>query len=175
MNERAVQTAPATACMTSPVGVVRLWSSGEAIVKVDLLDEWPTGSGASSPDASCPVLAWAMRELEGYFAGTCRRFTVPVAGEGTLFAKRVWAALREIPYGTTISYGALAGRVGVRGGARAVGAANGRNPVPLLVPCHRVIGADGSATGYSGGVWRKRVLLELEGVRVGTGAGAWRG
>jgi len=170
-----------TAMLTSPVGVIRLWSNGEAITRLDLLDEPPGESpGESSggldeslrgPGTSCPVLAWARRELEAYFAGACGRFTVPVAGEGTPFARRVWEELRAIPHGTTISYGALAERVGVRGGARAVGAANGRNPVPILVPCHRVIGADGSATGYSGGVWRKRVLLELEGV----GTGAWGG
>lgn len=159
MNALIRQGAMAAASLATPVGVVRAWSDGAAIVRLDLLDEPPAGG-----ESSCRVLAWAMRELGEYFAGERRAFTVPVAAEGTAFAARVWAELTRIPWGTTISYGALAQRVGVRGGARAVGAANGRNPVPILVPCHRVIGADGSVAGYSGGVWRKRVLLDLEGV-----------
>jgi methylated-DNA-[protein]-cysteine S-methyltransferase len=148
--------------MNTPVGVVRPWSDGTAIVRLDLLDDVPAGE--AMPPGHCPVLAQAIEELREYFLGERRAFTVPVAGAGTAFARRVWTELARIPWGTTISYGDLARRAGVRGGARAVGAANGRNPVPILVPCHRVIGADGSMTGYSGGMWRKRVLLALEGL-----------
>ncbi len=164
MSEPAGAQALSAAWITTPVGVARAWSDGSAIVRLDLLDDPPSGR-----EASCPVLTWAMRELREYFAGERRDFTVPTGGEGTPFARRVWDVLRTIPYGTTMSYGAVAARVGVRGGARAVGAANGRNPVPILVPCHRVIGADGSVAGYSGGVWRKRVLLRLEGMESAPG------
>lgn len=162
MSVTGGERALAAAWMATPVGVVRPWSDGAAIVRLDLLDVAP--AGAEVPTCRCPVLALAMEELGEYFRGERRAFTVPVAGEGTAFARRVWTELARIPWGTTISYGELARRAGVRGGARAVGAANGRNPVPILVPCHRVIGADGSMTGYSGGLWRKRVLLALEGL-----------
>lgn len=168
MSDLPRRRALAAASMATPVGVVRPWSDGTAIVRLDLLDDAPVAGRLERAEqadgaGSCPLLERAMRELGEYFRGERRAFTVPVAGEGTDFARRVWAALVGIEYGTTISYGELSRRVGVRGGARAVGAANGRNPVPILAPCHRVIGADGSMTGYSGGLWRKRVLLELEG------------
>jgi len=101
-------------------------------------------------------------QLDAYFAGTLTEFDLPLAMAGTDFQRRVWAALREIPYGETISYGELARRVGSPGAARAVGLANGRNPVGIIVPCHRVIGADGSLTGYGGGLPRKVWLLEHE-------------
>jgi methylated-DNA-[protein]-cysteine S-methyltransferase len=101
-------------------------------------------------------------QLDAYFAGTLTEFDLPLAMAGTDFQRRVWAALREIPYGETISYGELARWVGSPGAARAVGLANGRNPVGIIVPCHRVIGADGSLTGYGGGLPRKVWLLEHE-------------
>jgi methylated-DNA-[protein]-cysteine S-methyltransferase len=101
-------------------------------------------------------------QLDEYFAGERTEFELAVELRGTPFQRKVWNALREIPYGTTISYGELARRVGRPNGARAVGAANGRNPVAVVVPCHRVIGADGSLTGFGGGVERKRLLLGLE-------------
>ncbi|MFZ5785653.1 MAG: methylated-DNA--[protein]-cysteine S-methyltransferase [Acidobacteriota bacterium] len=104
-------------------------------------------------------------ELAEYFAGVRRSFTVPLAPEGSEFERRVWSELVRVPYGTTVSYGELARRVGRASAARAVGLANARNPLAIVVPCHRVIGADGSLTGYGGGLWRKRALLELEGVR----------
>ncbi|MDO9407513.1 methylated-DNA--[protein]-cysteine S-methyltransferase [Patulibacter sp.] len=109
----------------------------------------------------------AVAELRAYFAGELRDFATPVAvSVGTPFQHRVWDALRTVPYGTTTTYGELAVRLGVPGGARAVGLANGRNPVSIVVPCHRVIGAAGALTGYGGGVERKRFLLGLEGVVV---------
>jgi methylated-DNA-[protein]-cysteine S-methyltransferase len=101
-------------------------------------------------------------QLDAYFAGEQRQFDVPMALEGTEFQRRVWAGLCEIPYGETISYGELARRVGNPKASRAVGLANGRNPVAIIVPCHRVIGADGSLTGYGGGLDRKVWLLEHE-------------
>jgi methylated-DNA-[protein]-cysteine S-methyltransferase len=102
------------------------------------------------------------RQLEEYFAGTRRTFDIPLSLHGNEFELRVWSALREIGYGETASYGEIAARIGSAIAARAVGLANGRNPIAVIVPCHRVIGADGSLTGYGGGLERKRLLLDLE-------------
>lgn len=107
-------------------------------------------------------LAQVRREIAEYFAGARREFTVPLAPAGTPFQERVWAELRRIPYGETISYETLAGRIGQPSARRAVATANGMNRLAILIPCHRVIGKDGSLTGYGGGLWRKRLLLELE-------------
>lgn len=108
-------------------------------------------------------------QLASYFAGTLTRFQVPLALVGTPFQQQVWAALRDIPYGETVSYGELAVRIGRPGACRAVGLANGRNPVSILVPCHRVVGADGGLTGYGGGLQRKAQLLALERQGVSSG------
>jgi methylated-DNA-[protein]-cysteine S-methyltransferase len=116
------------------------------------------GSVVRDADACAGVVA----QLEEYFRLERRDFDMPLAPRGTPFQLRVWNALRRIPYGVTISYGELARRVGDSGGARAVGRANGANPIPIVVPCHRVIGADKSLTGYGGGMHIKRALLELE-------------
>lgn len=104
----------------------------------------------------------AADQLDAYFAGELTRFDLPLAPHGSEFRRRVWAALQEIPYGRTESYGELAGRIGSPGGARAVGLANGKNPIGIIIPCHRVVGADGSLTGYGGGLDRKKQLLDLE-------------
>ena len=109
-------------------------------------------------------LAAVARQLGEYFAGERRSFDLAVAAQGSPFQRRVWETLRRIPYGATRSYGELARELGRPSAARAVGRANGSNPVALVVPCHRVIGASGALTGYAGGVERKRALLELEGV-----------
>jgi methylated-DNA-[protein]-cysteine S-methyltransferase len=101
-------------------------------------------------------------QLGEYFAGSRREFDVPLVMAGSEFERRVWSALRDIPYGETISYGELAGRIGEPDAARGVGWANGRNPVAVIVPCHRVIGANGKLVGYGGGLDNKRLLLELE-------------
>ena len=124
------------------------------------------GGRAESDPRRC---AEARRQVQAYLAGERRDFTLRVAARGTPFQERVWAALRGIPRGETISYGELAARVGRPGAARAVGAANARNPVCLIVPCHRVIAADGGLHGYAFGAATKRWLLELEGVT----SGAW--
>jgi len=101
-------------------------------------------------------------QLSAYFAGELTEFDLPLAPQGSEFQLAVWAQLRRIPYGATISYGELAQRVGDPSASRAVGAANGRNPLPIVVPCHRVIGADGSLTGFGGGIATKKYLLEHE-------------
>ena len=108
------------------------------------------------------ALADVRSQLDGYFAGTRTDFDLPLSLHGTDFQRRVWLELTRIPYGETISYGELARRIGRPNAVRAVGLANGRNPVSIVVPCHRVIGADGSLTGYGGGLERKRLLLGLE-------------
>ena len=104
----------------------------------------------------------AIAQLDAYFAGRLQRFDLPLAPEGTPFQREVWSTLRAIPYGETVSYGELARQLGRPAASRAVGAANGRNPIPIVIPCHRVVGADGSLTGFGGGLAIKRRLLELE-------------
>ena len=108
-------------------------------------------------------LRQAKRELSEYFDGKRIRFTVKIAPQGTPFQRAVWKAIAAVPFGHTIAYGELAQRAGYRGSARAAGAATGRNPVSIIVPCHRIVGSNGSLTGYAGGLTKKRALLELEG------------
>jgi methylated-DNA-[protein]-cysteine S-methyltransferase len=107
-------------------------------------------------------LAEVVRQLRAYFAGKLRQFDLPLAPEGTAFQQRVWRELRKIPYGETISYGELARRIGNPKGSRAVGLANGANPISIVIPCHRVIGNNGKLTGYGGGLKTKEWLLALE-------------
>ena len=107
-----------------------------------------------------------VEQLEAYFAGRLKRFDFPVVGEGTDFQKRVWNALLDIPYGETASYGDIANVIGQPTASRAVGMANGRNPISIIVPCHRIIGTSGKLVGYGGGLERKKSLLRLEGVAV---------
>ncbi|WP_433889901.1 methylated-DNA--[protein]-cysteine S-methyltransferase [Streptomyces sp. CA-111067] len=113
-------------------------------------------------DDDLPVFAEAARQLDAYFAGGLSRFDLDLSMTGTPFQRRVWQALLDIPYGETVSYGELAVTLGQPTASRAVGLANGKNPVGIIVPCHRVVGADGSMTGYGGGVDRKRWLLAHE-------------
>ena len=129
-------------------------------------------AGASpAPGASADRAAFAsvLAQLGEYFAGARRTFDVPLDLRGSEFQRAVWAAVLEIPYGETASYGEIARRVGRPGKARAVGRANGSNPIAVIVPCHRVIGADGTLTGYGGGLERKRLLLDLESGRAQLG------
>ena len=149
----------------SPIGELLLTASDSALTAV-----WFPGSGdvtaAPANDGRGPanaVLTRACEQLAEYFAGRRTTFAVPLEPAGTPFQRRVWDALRAIPYGTTLSYSDLARRLGDVRATRAVGAANGRNPIPIIVPCHRVVGADGSLTGFGGGLDRKRWLLEHEG------------
>ncbi|HEX8391321.1 MAG TPA: methylated-DNA--[protein]-cysteine S-methyltransferase [Longimicrobium sp.] len=127
----------------------------------------PVPAGAVWDDERC---APAVGQLREYFAGDRTAFDVRMQPAGSPFQRRVWDALRQIPFGQTVSYGELAARLGVPGRARAVGRANATNPIPIIVPCHRVIGADHSLTGYAGGMEMKVSLLRLEGVPVADGA-----
>ena len=107
-----------------------------------------------------------VRQLRAYFAGDLKTFDLPVAGDGTDFQKKVWAALLDIPYGETATYGEIATSIGQPTASRAVGMANGRNPISIIVPCHRIIGTSGKLVGYGGGLDRKQTLLNIEGVAV---------
>jgi methylated-DNA-[protein]-cysteine S-methyltransferase len=142
----------------SPIGPLGLIAS-EAGLQAVLFD-----GGRMSQEGSSSVLDEAARQLKAYFDGALVTFDLPLELHGTEFSRRCWLALASIPYGQTVSYGEQALRLGLgNDAARAVGAANGRNPLPIVLPCHRVIGADGSLTGFGGGLHVKRVLLEHEG------------
>ena len=141
----------------SPIGPMTLVQEGEALVRLDF-------DVPSQPEEATPLLLEACRQLREYFAGERKAFALPLAPAGTEFQKKVWAALRDIPWGETRSYGDIARAIGKPTACRAVGMANGRNPLPIFIPCHRVIGTNGSITGYSGGLEKKRFLLRLEGI-----------
>ena len=113
-------------------------------------------------DVHDPLLRRARTQFDAYFAGARVRFDLPLAARGTRFQRHVWAAIAEVPYGSTTTYAALARAAGSPQGARAAGAATGRNPLSIVVPCHRIVGAHGALTGYAGGLERKRALLALE-------------
>ncbi len=144
----------------SPIGALTLASSGTALMQVDFENgKYPLPRYTLGDDE---ILDRARRELDLYFAGTLRAFTISVDPQGTEFQRKVWAALQTIPYGDTRSYAQQARAIGSPNATRAVGAANGRNPIPIIIPCHRVIGANGSLTGFGGGVAIKQFLLDLE-------------
>ena len=148
--------------MESPVGTLRLVAE-----ELGLRTVWfVRGRKDEKPDAEWKedgaFFVEVIRQLNAYFAGELKEFEIPLLMLGTDFQKRVWKALLTIPYGETMSYGELAKKIGEPKAVRAVGAANGRNPIPIIVPCHRVIGSDGSLTGFGGGLENKKKLLELE-------------
>ena len=142
----------------APIGELRLVSDGEHLVRV----EFQGRHGDDGVERRDSVLREAARQLREYFAGRRRAFELPLRAGGTPFQERVWAALRGIPFGESRSYRDIAAALGNRKAVRAVGAANGRNPLPIVVPCHRVVGSDGSLTGFAGGLAAKRQLLALE-------------
>jgi methylated-DNA-[protein]-cysteine S-methyltransferase len=146
----------------SPIGRLLLVGDGASLIRLHF---------QSGPKPLAPEKEWIEQpasfetvtgQLSEYFQGRRRTFDLPLAPRGTQFQRHVWLALREIPYGETISYGELARRIGKPSASRAVGLANGANPLPIIVPCHRVIGADGTLTGFGGGLAVKRKLLALE-------------
>jgi len=141
----------------SPLGWVEIQASNDAITSVILRDE-------PSPDTSrpSPLTSECIRQLTEYFDGSRAKFDLPVCQHGTEFQQSVWNALKDIPFGKTVSYGNIAKKINNPKSVRAVGAANGKNKVWIIVPCHRVIGANGSLTGYAGGLERKKWLLDHE-------------
>jgi len=164
-----MSTALYVAVLPSPIGALTLVAELEAVKTI-----WFPGS----PDQVDPawsegsaLLRETARQLEQYFAGRRQTFDLPLDPDGTPFQREVWAELTRIPYGTTTSYAELARRIGRPSAVRAVGAANGANPIPIVIPCHRVIGRDGALTGFGGGLDRKRFLLELEANRLPFDAG----
>ena len=146
----------------SPIGTIQLRGTDAALTGVFMETHRHEPARPADAVRDPGPLRAARRELEEYFAGERREFSLALEPVGTPFQMRVWQALRAIPYGETISYGELARRIENPRAVRAVGLANGRNPISIIVPCHRVIGADGSLTGYGGGLERKRFLLALE-------------
>ncbi|MET0452591.1 MAG: methylated-DNA--[protein]-cysteine S-methyltransferase [Mycobacterium sp.] len=149
----------------SPIGPLTLAGRDDRLRHLRMVDQTyePSRDGWQADDTS---FANAVEQLEAYFAGDLVDFDLELDLVGTEFQRRVWAALLTIPYGTTRSYGAIALQIGSLGASRAVGLANGHNPISIIVPCHRVIGANGSLTGYGGGLERKRHLLDMERNRV---------
>lgn len=148
--------------MPSPLGDILLTADEQGLIGVNFQD----AKGAKKPprgsiEAAAPFRE-AVRQIEAYFRGELKDFDLPLSPAGTPFQRDVWNALCAIPYGKTISYGELARRLGKPSASRAVGAANGRNPLPIVVPCHRVVGSDGRLTGYYGGTHLKEYLLRLE-------------
>ena len=171
----------------SPFGVLTLFASDKGLIAVAFNDVSHMGSDVVTKECVLNPQAYpsgtisqdetrfadVFTELDGYFKGTLRSFTIPLdySNRGTKFQRRVWDALREIPYGSVVTYGELAEEIGNPKAARAVGLANNRNPLAIIVPCHRVIGANGRLVGYAGGLSFKRSLLDLEGVTLGDDAG----
>lgn len=164
----AAETDLAVAVVRTPIGPLRLIAGERGLRRVEFLRRAPRTAAPEGSPAATRRLRQAAKELTEYFAGRRQRFDVPLdlppGGR-----RRVWLALGEIPYGRTTTYGELARKLGAPGAARAIGRACATNPLPVLLPCHRVLGADGSLTGFGGGLETKRRLLELEGARLPPG------
>ena len=148
----------------SPIQSLLLTSDGASLTGLFMVEQkhGPEIGADWMEDQDAATFAETKRQLTEYFAGTRREFDVPLLPQGTEFQRKVWTELQNIPYGATLSYGALAQKVGSPNASRAVGLANGRNPISIIVPCHRVVGANGKLTGYGGGLPRKAALLALE-------------
>lgn len=148
-----------TSYFNSPIGWLELSASESTLQSIRFLKEKP----AENPTPDNALIRQITAELSEYFKGDRKRFTVPLNPRGTNFQEKVWGFLQEIPYGQTITYGAIAEKLRDPNKVRAVGTANGKNPIPIIIPCHRVIGANQKLTGYAGGIDRKKHLLKLEG------------
>ncbi|MEU3765808.1 methylated-DNA--[protein]-cysteine S-methyltransferase [Amycolatopsis keratiniphila] len=148
----------------SPYDKLTLVANGESLCGVYMVQQRhrPAEESFGHPDPGAPVFVDTEKQLKEYFAGQRKEFDLPLSFGGTEFQRMVWEGLLGIPYGETVSYGQLADRLGRPTASRAVGLANGKNPISIIVPCHRVIGSNGDLTGYGGGVERKRHLLDFE-------------
>ena len=153
----------------TPIGTLLATSTGDALTGLYFHGERhaPGISAGWIEDADAKPFGECRRQLREYLEGARRTFDLPLAADGSEFQRRVWLEIARIPYGKTLTYAELAARAGAPGSARAAGAATGANPISIVVPCHRVIGSDGSLTGYAGGVARKRRLLGIEGALSG--------
>ncbi len=151
-------------CYDSPIGAILLVANEVGLSGAHFVGEkyYPEVDPDWQRNGKAKFIAAARKQLDEYFGGKRRHFEIEIAPDGTPFQRKVWRALTEIPFGATRSYGEIAARIGEPKASRAVGAANGRNPISIIVPCHRVIGANGDLTGYAGGLHRKQALLALE-------------
>jgi len=156
------ETATAYTLVDSPLGPILVAGDGRDLCAIGFPEDSRAQRPAPDWRRDDAVFAEAARQLRAYFAGELQRFDLPLAFAGTPFQRTVWQALLEIPYGRTVSYGELARRIGRPRASRAVGAANGTNPLPIVAPCHRVVGHDGRLTGFGGGLPAKRFLLAHE-------------
>ena len=150
--------------MNSPVGDLLLVACGTTLTRIEFEDQRHSHGVGTDGVRDDRLFTMAVKQLDEYFAGQRRDFDLEIGPTGTPFQRSVWRALQAIPYGTTCSYGELAAAIGRPRAVRAVGAANGQNPLPIVIPCHRVIGKRGDLTGFGGGLETKRRLLQLEGV-----------
>jgi len=144
-----------TAVFKTPLGCMLLTVNSGFVTSLSFCD-------SEQPLRIPDNIAGMTEQLQGYFTGRLKKFNLPVKPSGTPFQLKVWSLLTDIPYGTTTTYGAIAEKLGLKNGARAVGLANSQNPIPIIIPCHRVIGQNGALTGYAGGLWRKEWLLKME-------------
>ncbi len=142
----------------SPIGNIEIVADSDSVVELSFTDEKGTDLAADAPE----ILKEALKQIEEYFQGSRRSFTLKLNAQGTEFQKKVWQQLTQVPYGKTAGYGDIALAVGNHKASRAVGGANNKNRIAIVIPCHRIVGADGSMTGYAGGIWRKEWLLQHE-------------
>lgn len=156
-RKKSGKPAPVNVYFKSPIGFLRISGNEKWVQGVEFCEQ-PGPEADGAPES----LKKACQQLDEYFQGKRRKFEVPLMLRGTAFQKRVWAALRKVPFGRTLSYGGVARAIGRPYSGRAVGGANHRNPVAIIVPCHRIIGHNGRLTGYGGGLWRKQWLLDHE-------------
>jgi len=170
MAKAKVQKEAAQHAMETPIGVLHIVATPKGVAQLDFVSTRRGRAKAAKTTSTHAAkqarahIAKAIRQIREYFSGRRTDFDLPLDLHGTPNQQMVWQGLLEIPFGKTLSYGELAGRIGSPRAARAVGTACGSNPVPVIVPCHRVIGSSGGLHGYGGGLWRKKLLLELEGV-----------
>lgn len=155
----------------SPIGLIEIKASDAGLLSVFFIDEVKeeNTNGIIGND----ITKQTSKYLAEYFAGNCHTFDVPLAPVGTTFQQQVWKELVKVPFGKTDTYSSIANKLNNPLSVRAVGAANGKNPISIIVPCHRIIGASGHLTGYAGGLWRKEFLLNLEGVTKGVQTRLW--
>jgi methylated-DNA-[protein]-cysteine S-methyltransferase len=142
----------------SPIGTLEILTDSDSILQISFTEQEEDVPAGDAPE----ILKTVLRQLEEYFQGSRKSFDLKLNAKGTEFQQRVWQQLIQVPYGSTACYGDIAAAVGNQKASRAVGGANNKNRIPILIPCHRILGADGSMTGYAGGIWRKEWLLQHE-------------
>ncbi len=154
---------------SSPLGLIKLVGTEQGVLALEFVeeDDMDVAASPASPSSIPACLKSCVHQLDRYFQGQATDFNLPVQPQGTAFQQTVWHALADIPFGQTTTYQAIARKIGRPQAMRAVGAANGKNPISIILPCHRVIGSNGKLTGYGGGLWRKQWLLEHEAKTLG--------